>query len=138
MAEAVSPKQAWEMLESDPDAVVLDVRSRVEFDYVGHPVGAVNVPWQEAPDWHVDPEFVDKVRARLRQVGAGRDPASTLTVLALCRSGNRSEAAADALSGAGFKRVYNIAEGFEGDRDGNKHRGSLNGWRFHGLPWEQT
>jgi rhodanese-related sulfurtransferase len=47
-------------------------------------------------------------------------------------------AAARALAAAGFTRLYNVAEGFEGDRDADSHRGALGGWRYHGLPWEQT
>src|SRR5690606_34697222 len=62
MVTDVSPKEAFEMLRKDPAAVVLDVRSRVEFDYVGHPVGAVHVPWQEFPDWQADPDFVHNAR----------------------------------------------------------------------------
>jgi rhodanese-related sulfurtransferase len=133
----VTPPQAWKMLQDDPAAVLLDVRSRVEFDYVGHPPGAVHVPWQEAPEWRVDPGFVAKVRSRLAAVGEGRDP-SALTVLTICRSGGRSRAAAQALQDAGFQRAYNVVEGFEGRLDEGKHRGTLDGWRFHGLPWEQT
>ena len=60
------------------------------------------------------------------------------TVLTLCRSGKRSMLAATLLEEQGYKDTVNIAEGFEGDPDGNRHRGNLNGWRFHGLPWEQT
>jgi rhodanese-related sulfurtransferase len=138
MVEEITPAQAWEMLQSDPDAVVLDVRSRVEFDYVGHPVGAVHVPWQEFPAWQADPQFVDKVRRKLAEQRGSTNPEQDQLILALCRSGSRSRAAARALEDAGFARVYNIAQGFEGDRDQNGHRGTVGGWRFHGLPWEQT
>jgi rhodanese-related sulfurtransferase len=137
MIREITPREAWELLQSDKSAVVLDVRSKVEFDYVGHPVGAVHVPWQEFPAWQADPQFVDKVRRRLAERGAA-DPAKDLTVLSLCRSGSRSRAAAQALAAAGFARVYNVAQGFEGDRDQDGHRGTQGGWRFHGLPWEQT
>ncbi|MBI1731350.1 MAG: rhodanese-like domain-containing protein [Gammaproteobacteria bacterium] len=137
MITGVDPKQAWEILRRQPEAVLLDVRSRVEFDYVGHPVGAVHVPWQEFPDWREDPEFVAKVRNRLGAARPGFEP-EELPVLAMCRSGRRSGAAGQALERAGFRRVFNIVEGFEGDRDVHRHRGTVNGWRFHGLPWEQT
>ena len=132
MAEEVTPKQAWKILRDDAGAILLDVRSKVEFDYVGHPVGAVNIPLQEPPYWQIDPDFVGKV---INQLGAAsRD----VPILTLCRSGARSMTAAELLEATGFKRTINIAEGFEGDKDGNRHRGNLNGWRFHGLPWEQT
>ena len=132
MVSEVNPKQAWKILQDDPDAVLLDVRSKVEFDYVGHPVGAVHVPIQEAPGWHTDPEFAQKV---IEQLGEASKDA---TVLTLCRSGKRSMLAAQLLEQQGYRDTVNIAEGFEGDPDENRHRGNLNGWRFHGLPWEQT
>lgn len=137
MVEDIGPKAAWKILESDANAVLLDVRSKVEFDYVGHPPGALNIPWKEAPDWKVDPRFVEKVRAALAQRGSSR-PEGESNILAMCRSGARSRAAAEALAAAGFVHVTNIAEGFEGDLDEQRHRGNRNGWRFHGLPWEQT
>lgn len=137
MIKEITPGEAGELLKSDPNAVVLDVRSKVEFDYVGHPVGAVHVPWQEFPGWQVDPQFIEKVRQKLADRGTA-NPEKNVTVLSLCRSGSRSRAAAQALAASGFERVYNIAQGFEGDRDQNGHRGTVGGWRFHGLPWEQT
>ena len=132
MVAEVTPKQAWKMLQDNPDTILLDVRSKVEFDYVGHPIDAVNIPIQEAPDWQTDPAFAEKV---IEQIGeASKDS----TVLTLCRSGKRSMLAATLLEEQGYKDTVNIAEGFEGDPDENCHRGNLNGWRFHNLPWEQT
>jgi rhodanese-related sulfurtransferase len=138
MIKEITPREAFELLQSDRSAVVLDVRSKVEFDYVGHPTGAVHVPWQEFPGWGVDPEFVEKTRRKLAEQRGAASPERDLTVLSLCRSGSRSRAAARALADAGFQRVYNVAQGFEGDRDQDGHRGTQGGWRFHGLPWEQT
>ncbi len=132
MVTEVTPKQAWKMLQDNPDTILLDVRSKVEFDYVGHPIDAVNIPIQEAPDWQTDPAFTGKVIEKLGE--ASKDS----TVLTLCRSGKRSMLAATLLEEQGYKDTVNIAEGFEGDTDENRHRGNLNGWRFHGLPWEQT
>jgi rhodanese-related sulfurtransferase len=137
MVTELQPKQAWECLRQRPEALLLDVRSRVEFDYVGHPVGAVHVPWQEYPDWRADPEFVAKVKHNLKALRPDSAP-EDVPVLALCRSGARSMAAARALAEAGYRHVYNIQEGFEGAQDAQRHRGTINGWRFHGLPWEQT
>ena len=132
MVAEVNPKQAWKMLQENPNAILLDVRSKVEFDYVGHPIGAAHVPLQEFPDWQTDPDFSQKVIELLGT--ASRD----VTVLTICRSGKRSMLAAQLLEAQGYKDTVNIAEGFEGDPDENRHRGNVNGWRFHGLPWEQT
>ncbi len=132
----LNPVQAWEMIQHTANAVLIDVRSRMEFEYVGHPVGAINIVWKEPPDWRVNPDFsaqFEKVLAEELQ----RPPQDT-TILTICRSGKRSREAAENLAEHGFTNLFNIAEGFEGERDGNKHRGTLNGWRFHGLPWEQS
>ena len=56
----------------------------------------------------------------------------------LCRSGARSATAGEMLVNNGYTNVYNVLEGFEGDKDENGHRSTINGWRFHGLPWEQS
>jgi rhodanese-related sulfurtransferase len=137
MIAELDPNEAWALLRREPRAVLLDVRSRMEFDYVGHPPGAVLVPWQEFPDWRVDPDFVAHVEARLRELRPDLAP-QDVPLLALCRTGKRSAAAAAVLAEAGYRRVYNIREGFEGERDADRHRGTLNGWRFRGLPWEQS
>jgi rhodanese-related sulfurtransferase len=138
LVEEVKPPEAWELLARNPQALLLDVRSRVEFDYVGHPPGAVNIPWKEPPLWAVDTHFVDKVRAALTAMHPDLKRIEDVPILALCRSGQRSRTAGEVLQAAGFTRVYNIAEGFEGDRDQNQHRNTINGWRVHKLPWVQT
>ena len=87
------------------------------------------VCWQIFPDNKVNDRFVDEVKAQ------GVRPDQTL--LLLCRSGQRSRSAAIALTAAGFKCCYNIAEGFEGDKDASGHRGTVGGWKVAGLPWGQ-
>jgi len=126
------PPQAWQLLQSNPQAVLLDVRSSMEYQYVGHPVGALHVPLMEPPLWQAVPNFVAQVREQLSGT------VETRPILVLCRSGKRSEDAARALLASGFHEVYNIIEGFEGDLDEHHHRNNSNGWRFRGLPWEQS
>lgn len=128
----ITPLEAWKILNADKAAVLLDVRTPAEFEYVGRPVGAINVPWQAA-----SPGFVENVRNALRRTAGGDRAPEDRTVLAICRSGKRSMAAARALAEQGFKKVFNVAEGFEGDLDSERRRGNLNGWRFHKLPWVQ-
>lgn len=132
----VNPQEAHTLIQQTPGAVLLDVRSRVEFDYVGHPPGAVHVAWKEFPDWSVNPAFAAQVSAVLREHGIA-DPQAT-PVFAICRSGGRSMSAAEELARHGFQTLYNVEEGFEGDQDGAGHRNTVNGWRVRGLPWEQT
>jgi rhodanese-related sulfurtransferase len=131
----VDPPEAHRILERDADAVLIDVRSRVEFEYVGHPIGAVHIPWKEFPDWDVNPRFVDDVAAILRERGNTRKDGP---ILAICRSGARSMAALQTLGEHGYTVLYNVDEGFEGDKDDQNHRNTVNGWRARGLPWEQS
>ncbi|MDP3331077.1 MAG: rhodanese-like domain-containing protein [Methylococcaceae bacterium] len=130
MIENLVPQQAWEVLQSNAGAVLVDVRSKVEHTFVGHPPGAIHIAWKEAPDWQVNNQFVADVKK------VATNPSAP--VLLLCRSGQRSLDAAKALENAGYQHLINIVDGFEGSLDANRHRGNLGGWRFVGLPWEQS
>lgn len=127
----LAPHAAYAFLQEQPEAVLVDCRTEIEFMYVGHPVGAEHVAWQEGAEWEIDPEFADKVKRLVRGD-------LTRPVLLICRSGLRSVYAADCLESAGFSSVINVLEGFEGPLDEKYHRGALGGWRFRGLPWQQT
>ncbi len=127
----LDPVAAYAFLQREPRALLVDCRTEVEHMYVGHPVGAEHVAWQEAPDWEIDPAFADNVK-RLVSGDLERP------VLLICRSGHRSLYAGEALEAAGFSRVINVLEGFEGPLDDDYHRGTKGGWRFRGLPWQQS
>lgn len=135
--KSVSPKAAWELLQQDPRAVLIDVRSNMEFLFVGHPAGAVHVPWIDEPDWVVNPHFVTEVRKVLLGGITCEDETGCAPVVLICRSGKRSHAAGELLVKEGFSEVYNVSEGFEGELDEHHHRSTVGGWRYHGLPWEQ-
>ena len=126
----LTPTEAHAFLQANPSALLIDVRSEIEFLFVGHPVGAIHVSWNDGPDWGVNPHFVGEVR---KLVGNG----DQRPILLICRSGNRSETAGQALIDAGFGQVFNVQHGFEGDLDDKHHRNSVSGWRFDGLPWQQ-
>ena len=126
----MNPKQAWGFMSGHPNAVLIDVRSRLEYEYVGHPTNAVHIPWKEAPEWSINPGFVGQVKSAVTD--------QNRPVLLLCRSGQRSMAAALALEQSGFTTLINVEEGFEGGLDAEKHRGTQGGWRYYGLPWEQS
>jgi rhodanese-related sulfurtransferase len=133
----ISPKTAWEIIKQDPRAVLVDVRSSMEYLFVGHPKGAVHVPWIDEPDWDINPHFDTDVR-KLMLGGLSCDKEEGCAPLILiCRSGKRSREAGELLVEKGLKNVYNIDEGFEGELDDEHHRSTVGGWRFHGLPWEQ-
>ena len=131
----LDPQQAWDILAADPSAVLVDVRTSAEWQWVG---GAdlsslgkrtVGVEWMRSSG-EPNGAFVDQ----LGEAGVGPDT----PVLFLCRSGGRSAAAARAATAAGLGPAYNIAGGFEGDPDAEGHRGTVNGWKVDGLAWRQS
>ena len=129
-AGAVSPAEAFELLQLDPRARLVDVRTRAELDWVGRPVVGdgqyAHVEWTRYPGGVPNPEFL----AQLKSTVDAEAP-----VLFLCRSAARSKLAAIEAAKAGFTRAYDLLEGFEGDKDSQGHRKTVTGWCFRGLPW---
>ena len=127
----LSPTQAWQALQERPETAFIDVRMEIESLYVGRPPRVVNIPWYEYPEMTPDvPAFVAAV---LREVQGDK----SRPVLLICRSGQRTIAAGQALEEAGFEDVAHVNHGFEGELSDDFKRSSLSGWRFEGLPWEQ-
>jgi len=129
----VTPTEAYAAVTASEDAVLVDVRTRAEWAYVGVPQldsqrRPVFVEWQRYPDGSVNDAFVDELRAA--GVGEGT------SIFFVCRSGVRSIAAAEAATAAGLGPAYNVLEGFEGPHDAAGHR-TVAGWKVAGLPWKQ-
>ena len=134
----LSPKAAYQYLQDNPEkAVLVDIRSSMEYLFVGHPVGSVHIAWIDEPDWDINPDFVPEIKRLLGNRCKGLDAKTEASVVLCCRSGKRTRDAGAALLAAGFKNVLHVDEGFEGERDESHHRSTVGGWRFHGLPWEQ-
>jgi rhodanese-related sulfurtransferase len=135
MVQNVPPRRVWEALRSDPQAQLVDVRTEPEWAFVGLPdlasagKQAVLIPWQVYPTMQHNEQFVDHLKQ------AGFTPEHHIYFL--CRSGQRSMAAAQAAQEAGFAHVHNVADGFEGGVDANGHRGVKAGWKADALPWRQ-
>ena len=129
-------EEAWAVLRDERDATLIDVRTDAEWSYVGVPdlTGLGKQPllvsWQRFPDMAINAEFIEM----LHRAGLSLDAAN----LFICRSGVRSRAAALVMAAEGFSRCYNVAEGFEGDKDASQHRGTTGGWKAAGLPWIQS
>jgi len=123
----VSPQLAWQWVQAG-EAVLVDVRSDAEREWVGFVPGAVAVAWKQWPGMAMNPQFDEAIC----QAGAGGHK-----LVLLCRSGVRSIAAAQRATELGLM-AYNILGGFEGDPDAHAHRGSKGGWRHQGLPWRQN
>jgi sulfur dioxygenase len=122
----VSPELAWQWVQAG-EAVLVDVRTDAEREWVGFVPGAVPVAWKQWPGMAMNPEFDRQVQ----EASAGKK------LVLLCRSGVRSIAAAKRATELGLE-AYNILEGFEGDPDANAQRGQKGGWRRRGLPWRQN
>ena len=139
---SVDPNAAWQILEEDSSAKLIDVRTRAEWGYVGVPdleeIGqsVVFTEWAIFPDMSVNPQFVAEVMEALG------DQIPT-KLLFICRSGVRSLRAANVVAehlaaSEVDADCINVAEGFEGDLDPEGHRGGLNGGKARGLTWRQS
>jgi len=132
----VTPATAWKILNENKDAILIDVRTRAEWTYVGLPDldslarKPALLEWQVFPGMQPNPDFV----AALSHAVPGRET----PLLFLCRSGARSAAAAKAMSAAGYSTCLNVSDGFEGPLDAHARRGATRGWKAAGLPWRQT
>lgn len=137
----ITPRQAWEILAQDRAAVLVDVRSRPEWSFVGIPdlstIGKkpLLVAWQH---WTPNAQGAVMVaNAAFAEELAAVAPTKDAPVIFLCRSGARSRAAAITMTKLGYSRAFNLAGGFEGAHDPSRHRGSVDGWKAAGLPWMQ-
>ena len=135
--KSLTPKDAFDLLKRDPRAVLVDTRSNMEFLFIGHPLGAINIPWIDEPDWKINPNFATEVRKVLLGGLSRIEAVGSSPVVLICRSGKRSLEAGELLIKEGFTDVYNVLEGFEGELDEQHHRSTVGGWRHAGLPWEQ-
>lgn len=137
---SITPKEAWQMLQDNPKAVLVDIRSEMEYLFIGHPKGAINIPWIDEPDWKINPRFAAMIR-KVMLGGIVYHPEDShiesVPVLLICRSGRRSVEAGHLLIKEEFTSVYNVLHGFEGPLNNEHHRSTISGWRFDGLPWEQ-
>ena len=123
----ISPQLAWAWVQAG-DAVLIDVRTDAEREWVGGVPGAVALAWKQWPGMALNADFDGGVKAAV---------SADKKALMLCRSGVRSIAAARRATELGIE-AYNILQGFEGDPDASGQRGKTAGWRHLGLPWRQS
>ena len=127
-AGALLPAEAYQLMQKNPGARLIDVRTRPEWDFVGRVPGSIQIEWQTYPTSQPNAGFLEELKSQV-----GKDA----IIMFLCRSGARSHAAASAATQIGYERSYNVLQGFEGDKDAQGHRASVGGWQFAGLPWRQ-
>ena len=131
----ITPEEAWNILQTESTALLIDCRTEAEWVYVGKTdlsrldKEQLNISWKIFPTMDVNPTFTEELTAACPQTEA--------KLLMMCRSGVRSVDAAIAATSAGYNQAYNILEGFEGDMNTDGHRGTIGGWKHCGLPWKQ-
>lgn len=136
----VAVRDVWNVLSSDRDSILIDVRTRAEWQFIGVPdLGTIDkttllVEWQSFPLMQRNTDFETMLETALDPLGLNRDSG----LYFLCRSGVRSAAAASALTQRGYSQCFNVTGGFEGPPDSNRHRGLVDGWKADSLPWHQT
>ncbi len=133
---SISPQEASKMLKEQPKSLLIDVRSSMEFLFVGHPKGAIHIAWIDEPEWDINPNFTTEIR-QLVLGGVCTEDDQTPAIILICRSGNRSLDAGQLLLDSGLSNIFNIDEGFEGELNDQHQRSTIGGWRYHNLPWEQ-
>jgi rhodanese-related sulfurtransferase len=137
--EDVSVLETWRRLEGDPKTVLVDVRTRAEWAFVGIPdLSKINrevmlIEWQTFPDSRTAPDFTERLSAAL----TAKNVEKNTEIFFICRSGGRSRMAAEAMAEAGYHHCRNVEEGFEGPLDAGRHRSGVAGWKFAGLDWVQ-
>ncbi|NPA25106.1 MAG: hypothetical protein GXO34_04680 [Deltaproteobacteria bacterium] len=162
LATNISPLQAWDMVQNNPKVYLIDVRTPAEYQFIGHAVGAYNIPFMFLSDKFIEKGRIfkgKKMKKSRYQPYLNTDFMDYMKshfkaddiLLIMCRSGHRSVPASDLLVKNGFKKVCNIVGGFEGnkfhgrDKEERKllkkysenygRRGFTDGWKHFGLPW---
>ncbi len=136
----ISVKEVWERLAASKSSTLIDVRTYAEWSYVGcvdlSDLGKkpILIEWLQFPRQEINAQFVNSLDAELKQLGLGHEA----DLYFLCRSGVRSLAAAEAMISVGYKRCFNVVNGFEGPPNADQHRGKISGWKAEGLPWKQS
>lgn len=123
---ALTPSEAYAVLQADPQAVLVDVRTKAELELVGRIPNAINIEWACYPGMVKNEQFAEQLSAAV---------AKNLTVVFICRTGGRSHNAAVVADQLGYDKAYNMLEGFEGEANAQKQRTTINGWKHANLPW---
>jgi rhodanese-related sulfurtransferase len=134
----VSCTDAWQALQENPVAILVDVRTQVEWQLIGQPdlssldKEAVNIQWVTMQG--MNDNFLEELQLALKERGADKQT----PLYFMCQSGGRSKMAAMQMTALGYEQSFNLFEGFEGDLDEHQHRNSVSGWKVAGLPWTQS
>lgn len=125
-AGALTPQEAYDVLQKTQHAKLVDVRSIAELELVGRITGTTHIEWAFYPGMAANPDFASQLEMQVDKESL---------VIFMCRAGGRSHNAAVTAAKLGFTETYNMLEGFEGEANSGKQRMMVNGWRHAGLPW---
>lgn len=134
MFDEKDPQACYEILSSNPSALLVDCRAQIEWEFVGTPdLGAIGkkallVEWTNSAHQR-NPDFLDTIKSFATP---------DTPIIIMCRIGGRSAAACQMLAENGFTNLTNMSEGYEGRIDAHGHRNSFEGWRARNLPWTQS
>jgi len=137
----INAQDAFELLKNDQNSALIDVRTFEEFNFVGFvDSNSFNnrlalLPWQIFPRMDENPEFAVELEKSLKKFFG--EKAQDAKLVFICRTGGRSNQAANYAINIGYKNCYNLISGFEGDLDKEEQRGKTNGWKANKLPWRQ-
>ena len=142
MIEQINPNNAWKDLRENPNSILVDVRTTIEHKFVG----VVNdsklenkmilLEWLIFPLMEENNEFQNQIEESLNSIF--KENIKETKLYFLCKTGVRSNMAAQFMSNLGYKNCYNIINGFEGDYNEKQQRGFVNGWKANNLPWIQN
>ena len=138
----ITAKDAFNILKTNPNSILVDVRTFEEFKFVGIVDSAeffdrmTLIPWQIFPEMELNPEFADRLEESLKKIFG--NAIEEVNIIFLCRTGGRSNAAANHALNLGYKNCFNLISGFEGDLNQYSQRGKINGWKAENLPWRQN
>lgn len=139
----ISAKDAFSLLTSEDNVLLIDVRTYEETHFVGFVDPAsideklVLLPWKLFPEMKINKQFGTAINEIVPKF-FGEDCKENTKLIFICRSGGRSDQAAFEATTLGYKNCYNVISGFEGDVNANNHRGTVNGWKADNLPWRQS
>ncbi len=133
----LTPPNAWHLLKNNNQAVLIDVRPTMEYLFVGHPTGAIHIPWIDEPEWTINPEFFDHVIAVIKKTCDKIMCEFDQDVVLICKSNRRSIESGKLLIQRGFNSVSYVSDGFEGKAADDCTRENLGGWCYYDLPWER-
>ena len=125
-AGAMTPREAFDVLQENPEVLLIDVRTQAELELVGRIPSALNIEWAFYPGMLKNQDFAQQLAEKVDK---------NLTVIFMCRTGGRSHNAAVVAQQLGYSHAYNMLEGFEGEANELKQRTTMNGWKHAGLPW---